>query len=76
MTSSPKQIKITFAYFKENSYKNSSEHRENVVIVRYSDYTMGLKVDELFGEFQTVLKPLGEVFENVIASANGIVAIL
>jgi two-component system chemotaxis sensor kinase CheA len=36
--------------------------RENVVVVRYGDQKVGLVVDKLMGEFQTVIKPLGKVF--------------
>jgi len=54
--------------FKEASSKSK---RENVVVVRYGDYKMGMMVDELFGEFQTVIKPLGEVFSNVPGISGG-----
>jgi two-component system chemotaxis sensor kinase CheA len=36
--------------------------RENVVVVRYGGQKAGLVVDELLGEYQTVIKPLGKVF--------------
>lgn len=36
--------------------------RENVVVVRYGSEKVGLVVDKLMGEFQTVIKPLGKVF--------------
>lgn len=36
--------------------------RENVVVVRYGDHKAGLVVDKLMGEFQTVIKPLGKLF--------------
>jgi two-component system chemotaxis sensor kinase CheA len=39
--------------------------RENIVIVTFGGNTIGLLVDELHGEFQTVIKPLGRVFRNV-----------
>jgi len=39
--------------------------RENIVVVKYGNSQIGLQVDELYGEFQTVIKPLGELFENV-----------
>ncbi|HEX5330274.1 chemotaxis protein CheA [Sulfuricurvum sp.] len=57
-------------YFKETESKSS---RENVVVIRYGDYKMGLQVDELYGEFQTVIKPLGEVFRNVTGISGGTV---
>ena len=55
-------------YFKESA---SQTNRENVVVVRYGEYKMGLQVDELYGEFQTVIKPLGEIFENVAGISGG-----
>lgn len=39
--------------------------REDVVVVRSGSQTAGLVVDELLGELQTVIKPLGKMFENV-----------
>ncbi len=39
--------------------------RENVVVVHYGAHQAGLVVDELLGEFQTVIKPLGHLFGNV-----------
>ncbi|RZA06422.1 MAG: chemotaxis protein CheA [Moraxellaceae bacterium] len=36
--------------------------RENVVVVRCAGRKAGLVVDELQGEFQTVIKPLGKLF--------------
>ncbi|MGD9709466.1 MAG: chemotaxis protein CheA [Halothiobacillaceae bacterium] len=39
--------------------------RENVVVVHYGGHKAGLVVDELMGEFQTVIKPLGKIFERL-----------
>lgn len=39
--------------------------RENIVVVRYAGHTAGLVVDELLGDFQTVIKPLGKLFGTV-----------
>jgi two-component system chemotaxis sensor kinase CheA len=39
--------------------------RQNVVVVQYAGQRAGLVVDELQGEFQTVIKPLGRVFGGV-----------
>jgi two-component system chemotaxis sensor kinase CheA len=36
--------------------------RENVVVVEYAGHRAGLVVDTLLGEFQTVIRPLGNVF--------------
>lgn len=39
--------------------------RENIVIVRTGDKKAGIVVERLYGEFQTVIKPMGSVFQNV-----------
>ena len=39
--------------------------RENVVVVEYAGMKVGLVVDTLTGEFQTVIKPLSRVFGHV-----------
>jgi two-component system, chemotaxis family, sensor kinase CheA len=39
--------------------------RQNVVVVKGGDTRVGLVVDQLMGELQTVIKPLGKVFQNV-----------
>ena len=39
--------------------------RENIVVARYGNKKAGLVVDDLLGEHQTVIKPLGRIFENV-----------
>ena len=36
--------------------------RENIVVVHYAGVRVGLVVDQLLGEFQTVIKPLGKLF--------------
>ena len=55
-------------YFNEEVYEGG---RENVLIVKYADKSVGLKVDELFGEHQTVIKPLGETFQQVPGISGG-----
>jgi len=40
-----------------------AQSRENIVVVQYAGHKAGLVVDELLGEFQTVIKPLGKVFQ-------------
>ena len=40
-----------------------NDSRENVVVVQYAGQKAGLVVDELLGEFQTVIKPLSKVFQ-------------
>jgi two-component system, chemotaxis family, sensor kinase CheA len=39
--------------------------RQNVVVVRCGEQRVGLVVDTLLGEFQTVIKPLGKIFNRV-----------
>ena len=39
--------------------------RQNVVVVKGGDKRIGLVVDQLMGELQTVIKPLGKVFQQV-----------
>ena len=39
--------------------------RENIVVVQYADKQAGFVVDALMGEFQTVIKPLGKLFEGL-----------
>ncbi|THF65069.1 chemotaxis protein CheA [Pseudothauera rhizosphaerae] len=39
--------------------------RENVVVVRAAGQKAGIVVDQLLGEFQTVIKPLGHLFRNL-----------
>jgi two-component system, chemotaxis family, sensor kinase CheA len=39
--------------------------RENVIVVNYAGRHAGLVVDALLGEFQTVIKPLGKLFDRL-----------
>ncbi|MBZ0106374.1 MAG: chemotaxis protein CheA [Sulfuricella denitrificans] len=39
--------------------------RENIVVVQYGGLKAGFVVDELMGEFQTVIKPLGSIFRQL-----------
>jgi two-component system chemotaxis sensor kinase CheA len=41
--------------------------RQNIVVVQYGNSKAGIVVDQLMGEFQTVIKPLGAIFSNVRA---------
>ncbi|MDO8208615.1 MAG: chemotaxis protein CheA [Gallionella sp.] len=43
----------------------ASARREYVVVVRHGENKVGLVVDRLLGEFQTVIKPLGRVFNKI-----------
>ncbi|WP_421535335.1 chemotaxis protein CheA [Pseudomonas marginalis] len=44
------------------SHEGPATRRQNVVVVRYAEHKAGLVVDDLLGEFQTVIKPLGKLF--------------
>ncbi|MCK6261881.1 chemotaxis protein CheA [Vibrio sp. ZSDE26] len=43
----------------------SSFHQEALVIVQFGSFRAGLVVDALSGEYQTVVKPLGPIFEGL-----------
>lgn len=45
--------------------QTSQDVHENIIIVRSGNLKAGLIVDELLGEFQTVIKPLGRLFKNL-----------
>ncbi|WP_028301999.1 chemotaxis protein CheA [Oceanospirillum beijerinckii] len=42
-----------------------SDRRESLVVVRFGRTKAGLVVDQLFGELQTVIKPLGKLFQGL-----------
>ena len=54
-------------YFRQERI-NRERKRESIVVVRFGQDKAGFVVDELHGEHQTVIKPLGKVFEKL----NGI----
>lgn len=54
-------------YFKEKK----DDSKENIIVVRYGREYVGLKVNTLFGEYQTVIKPLGGLLENVNGISGG-----
>ena len=51
--------------FEDGAPGEQSKTRNNIVVVHYAGQKTGLVVDELLGEHQTVIKPLGPVFENL-----------
>lgn len=61
---------IDYSSKKEDDIKQtqsdiSDEDRENVIVVKYGRQKAGLIVDQLHGQFQTVIKPLGRMFNNL-----------
>ncbi len=51
--------------------EESISNRKNIVIVYFGNKYVGLIVDELLGEYQTVIKSLGEVFVNLPGISGG-----
>lgn len=51
--------------FSEASLPASKKQHYNLVIVQYAGQKTGLVVDAFLGEHQTVIKPLGQVFQNL-----------
>ncbi len=49
-------------FFRE---KNMGREQENVIVVTYGQQKAGLVVDDLLGESQTVIKPLGKIFDQL-----------
>ncbi|MBK1647811.1 chemotaxis protein CheA [Rhabdochromatium marinum] len=56
-------IRLTELFRSYNDENKSS--RESLVVVRFGHHKLGLVVDTLLGELQTVIKPLGSLFENL-----------
>ncbi|MEE4093360.1 chemotaxis protein CheA [Pseudomonas viridiflava] len=54
---------LPLVYLRDHfNHEGSPARRQNVVVVRYAEHKAGLVVDDLLGEFQTVIKPLGKLF--------------
>ncbi len=58
-------IRLTELFASDNDPSKKSSHRESLVVVRFGHHKLGLVVDTLLGELQTVIKPLGKIFENL-----------
>lgn len=52
-------------FFDVPPVEQDTNHRESLVVVRFGRTRAGLVVDQLFGELQTVIKPMGKVFEGL-----------
>jgi two-component system chemotaxis sensor kinase CheA len=46
---------------------------ENIVVLKYAGQKAGLVVDTLLGEFQTVIKPLGQMFNQVTCISGSMI---
>lgn len=54
---------LPLVYLRDHfNHEGPPARRQNVVVVRYAELKAGLVVDDLLGEFQTVIKPLGKLF--------------
>jgi two-component system chemotaxis sensor kinase CheA len=51
--------------YDSNSNIDKKGRRNNIVVVQYAGQKAGLVVDQLLGEHQTVIKPLGKIFQNL-----------
>lgn len=45
--------------------EQSKSSRNNVIVIQYGEQKMGIIVDELLGELQTVIKPMGRLFKDL-----------
>tara|TARA_R110000851_G_scaffold3048_4_gene12344 strand:+ start:12791 stop:13174 length:384 start_codon:yes stop_codon:yes gene_type:complete len=53
-------------HFNYAPVENEQDARTNIVVVHYAGRKAGLVVDKLIGEFQTVIKPMGRLFRQII----------
>jgi len=76
-----KQIPF-FSLRKEFHLSQSDEELEQVVVVNFEDYSVGMVVDFVIGEYQAVLKPLGkhykshDIFSGATILGDGTVALV
>lgn len=49
-------------FFKDNA---KEKNRENIVVVQFGNQKAGFVVDELLGEFQTVIKPMSKILQRL-----------
>lgn len=49
----------------DSASNKKEKHRDNIVVVKFANRKAGFVVDELLGEHQTVIKPLGKVFRKL-----------
>lgn len=52
-------------HFDYANIDNKQDERANIVVVHYNGHKAGLVVDQLMGELQTVIKPLGKLFSQI-----------
>lgn len=52
-------------HFNYDCEERQQDERANIVVVHYNGRKAGLVVDQLMGELQTVIKPLGKLFSQI-----------
>lgn len=57
-------------YFGKDAVPSSTQ--ENVIVVSYQDNQFGLVADALYGKVQAVIKPMGQLFQDVPVSGSTI----
>lgn len=48
-----------------SSHSDKESNKENIIVTNYAGKKTGFIVNELLGEYQTVIKPLGDVFKGL-----------
>lgn len=58
------------SYYNKSYMTHQDRERHNIVVVEFGNQKIGLIVDELLGEVQAVIKPLGPVFKGLSGFAG------
>ena len=66
-------IRLKDFFSSDTAGKVQQSGRESLVVVRFGHHKAGLVVDELHGELQTVIKPIGKIFESLRGVAGATV---
>ena len=59
------RLKDVFRIKNDHFVEQTKSTKENIVIIRNGGKKAGLAIDRLLGEYQTVVKPLGKIFNNM-----------
>ncbi|MFP4092282.1 MAG: chemotaxis protein CheW, partial [Cyclobacteriaceae bacterium] len=55
---------VPFCYLRQAlNFDSEAPFHEEVIVVSYEDKKVGLTVDQIVGEYQAVLKPLGRYYQ-------------
>lgn len=56
---------IPYVYLRKEFNENDDDHSYlQFIVVNYKDYKVGIIIDEVIGEYQAVLKPIGKLFKH------------